>query len=187
MFRIALAALAAAVTVIGCSSPEGKTKAEKQEFVVKMHDDVMKLAKEKDKEIAKKLESCVGHAAFSNTSVTFLFAGGGGGYGLAEHHKSGTRTFMRLTTGNVGIGIGAKEYRLLMLFKTEAAYQTFLQGGWKFGADAEAAAKDENKGGAADASATMGKEIEVYQLTDAGAIAAATLTGGKFARDSELN
>lgn len=183
--RIALAALAA---LAACSSPEGNTVEEKRDFVVKMNEDVLATFK-KDEEKGAKLDDCVGYATFSNTSVTFLIAGGGGGYGLATHRESGRRTFMRIGSGNLGLGLGAKEYKMLMVFNTESAYQKFLQGGWTFGAEADATAKAGEDGGSADAAARAGEgeEAEVFQITDAGAILAATLQGGKFYRDDDLN
>jgi lipid-binding SYLF domain-containing protein len=181
-------AIVPALLAAACSKPEGKTKEEKQDFVVKMNNDVLALVKEKKKDVSDKLEKAVGYATFSNTSVTFLIAGGGGGYGLATHNGNGQKTFMRIGSGNLGLGLGAKEYRLLLIFNTEASFQKFLQGGWSFGAEADATAKADEDGGSADAAGrAMGKEVESYQLTDAGAILAATLQGGKFYRDKDLN
>lgn len=187
MRKLVLAAIVPALLAAACSKPEGKTKEEKQDFVVKMNDDMMKMLKEKKEDLVEKAEKAIGYATFSNTSVTFLFVGGGGGYGLATHNASGQKTFMRIGSGNLGLGLGAKEYRLLMVFNTEAAYQKFLQGSWSFGAEADATAKADEEGGSADAAARSGKAIDVYQVTDAGAILAATLTGGKFYRDKDLN
>ncbi|MEM8884007.1 MAG: YSC84-related protein, partial [Planctomycetota bacterium] len=89
--------------------------------------------------------------------------------------------------GNLGIGLGAKEYRLLMIFNTESAMQKFLMGQWSFGGSAEASATDEGSGGSAAAAGKVMKEVETFQLTDAGAVIAATVTGGKFYKDKELN
>jgi lipid-binding SYLF domain-containing protein len=187
MRKFVFVAIVPALLAAACSKPEGKTKEEKRDFVVKMNNDVVALFKEKKKDVAEKMEKAVGYATFSNTSVTFLIAGGGGGYGLATHNGNGQKTFMRIGGGNIGLGLGAKEYRLLMIFNTEAAYQKFLQGSWTFGAEADATAKADEDGGSADAAARSGKAVESYQITDAGAILAATLQGGKFYRDKDLN
>ena len=48
---------------------------------------------------------------------------------------------MRAGSGNVGLGLGAKDYRLLMIFNTEAAFHKFLTGTWSFGAGADATAR----------------------------------------------
>lgn len=189
MRKLMLVALAAAFLAVGCNSPEGGNKAEKQAAVNQMNGDVMKLFEEKKKDVAEKAKKAVGYACFSNTSVTFLFVGGGGGYGLATHNKTGAKTYMSVGSGNLGLGLGAKDYRLLMIFNTEAAFQKFIQGSWSFGGEAAAEAKggDDASGGGGAAGGMVKKEVETYQITDAGAILAATIKGGKFSRDKDLN
>ena len=54
-------------------------------------------------------------------------------------------------------------------------------------ASAEAKGGDSSSGGGGSAEGMVGKEIETYQITDAGAILAATISGGKFSRDADLN
>ena len=187
MRELMLAAMIPAMLAIGCNQPEGETKTEKRDAVVKMNADVIKMFEEKKKDVAAAAKKAVGYACFSNSSVTFLFIGGGGGFGLATHNKSGKKTFMEVGSGNIGFGIGVKDYRLLMIFNTEAAYTKFLEGSWTWGGEASAEATSGEEGGGASASGRTGKEIDVYQVTDAGVILAATLKGGKFYRSKELN
>ncbi|MHC4938747.1 MAG: YSC84-related protein [Planctomycetota bacterium] len=187
MRKLTLVALAPALLVVACNTPQGSNKQEKKDAIVKMNNDVIKLFEEKKEAVAKKAKEAVGYACFSNTSVTFLFVGGGGGYGLATHNKTGNKVYMKVGSGNLGLGIGAKDYRLLMIFNTETAYQKFIQGSWTFGGEASAEAKGGDEGGGAAASGAVKQDVETFQITEDGAILAATITGGKFYRDKELN
>jgi len=172
---------------VACATPTGKTRTEKRDFVVKMHDSVLRKFDSTLPGIKDDRAKAKGYAVFSNTSVTFLFAGGGGGYGLAVENKGGKRTFMRCGSANLGLGLGAKDYNMLVLFNTETAFQKFIMGTWKFGAGAEASAKDGVKGGGAGASTSFHKDVVVYSMTSKGAIAKATVQGGKFSKDKDLN
>ena len=70
MRKLVPVALVAAL-VVACNAPEGKTKADKQQFVQKMNDDVVKMFEDKKKDVADKMKKGIGYATFSNTSVTF--------------------------------------------------------------------------------------------------------------------
>ena len=188
MRKLMLVALVPALFAVACNTPTGSNKTEKKAAVDKMNGDVMKIFAEKKKDVAAKAKSAVGYACFSNTTVTFLFAGGGGGYGLATHNKTDKQTYMKVGSANLGLGLGAKDYRLLMIFNTEEAYQKFVQGMWSFGGEATAEATGgEGSGGGGTAGAMVKKAVETYQVTDAGAILAATIKGGKFSPDKSLN
>lgn len=179
--------LVLASLLVACRSPEGKTRDQKREFVVKMHDSVLRKFESTIPGLKDDRKRAKGYAVFSNTSVTFIFAGGGGGYGLAVESDSGKRTFMRVGSGNVGFGLGAKDYNMLILFNTATSYQKFLMGSWNFGGSAEASAKDGVKGGSAKAGTSFHKDVVVYSMTSKGAIAKATVQGGKFSKDKDLN
>ena len=182
-----LLALLPVVFGVACSSPEGKTKQDKQDFVMKMHDDSLKLFYEKKPELEEKVKNAPGYAIFSNTNVTFIFVGGGGGYGVAIDKKLGRKTYMKMSSGNVGLGLGAKDFRGLFIFNTEAALLKFLSGQWGVGAEADATATSGSDGGSADAAAKSGKAVDFYQYTDSGVMLQATVGGSKFSRDKELN
>jgi hypothetical protein len=62
----------------------------------------------------------------------------------------------------------------------------FLDKGWSFGAEAEATATVEGKGGMAGAP-EMPDGITVYQLNVTGLMAKGTVQGTKFWKDDELN
>ena len=46
----------------------------------------------------------------------------------------------------VGLGLGAKDYRSVFIFHDKATLDKFINEGWEFGGDADAAAKASDKG-----------------------------------------
>ena len=66
----------------------------------------------------------------------------------------------------------------------------FMEEGWEFGGEADAAAKSgdtglaESQAQGADAGA---RGLSIYQLTETGVALSATVSGTKYWKDSELN
>jgi lipid-binding SYLF domain-containing protein len=123
-----------------------------------------------------------GYAVFSATKAGFLVTGGGG-TGVAVDKQSGRRTYMRMGTGGVGLGIGAQRYGLVILFEDEARLNRFIAGGWDASTTAQAAAGSD--GIAVTSSFVDG--VAIYQLTDKGLMAQADVSGTRFWAAQPLN
>lgn len=122
-----------------------------------------------------------GYAVFTVTKGGFIVSGGGGN-GVAVSKATGARTYMRMGTGGIGLGIGAQRYSLVMFFETEDRLRRFLAGGWDSSATAEAAAGKE--GIAVRSSFIDG--VAFYQITEKGLMAHADVSGTKFWVNDEL-
>lgn len=123
-----------------------------------------------------------GYAAFTATKAGF-FVTGGGGTGVVVDKASGRRTYMRMGTGGIGLGIGAQRYNLVILFEDATHLNRFLQGGWDASATATAAA---GKDGVAVRSSFV-DGVAFYQLTKKGLMAQADVSGTRFWKIDELN
>jgi lipid-binding SYLF domain-containing protein len=117
----------------------------------------------------------VGYAVFTATKAGFIVSGGGG-TGVAVNKQSGARTYMRMGTGGIGLGIGAQRYSLVILFETASHLDKFVAGGWDSSATAEAAAGQEG----VSVRSSFYKGVAFYQITDKGLMAHADVTGTKF-------
>ncbi len=116
-----------------------------------------------------------GYAVFTATKAGFIVSGGGG-TGVAVNKATGQRTYMRMGTGGIGLGIGAQRYSLVILFESDAHLNKFVMGGWDSSATAEAAAGQE--GIAVRSSFIDG--VAFFQITDKGLMAHADVSGTKF-------
>ena len=96
------------------------------------------------------------------------------------------KTYMNMAEGGVGFGIGAKDYRIVMVFHNEAAMRNFVEQGWTFGGNADAAAKAGTKGKSIEGEAYYG-DVTVYTMTESGLALQATVKGTKFWKDDQLN
>jgi lipid-binding SYLF domain-containing protein len=127
-------------------------------------------------------DKAYGWAAFDNLKIAFGFSGGGGN-GVAVNKHSGERTYMKMGSAGVGIGIGGKKYQVLFLFQDEQTFRNFVDKGWK--ADAQAGAQAGGSGAAAQTDFVNG--IAVYQISDKGLIASADVSGTKYWKNDKLN
>jgi len=132
---------------------------------------------------AKELfDKSYGWAAFDNTKVAFGISGGGGN-GMAVNKMTGEKTYMKMGTGGIGLGIGVQSYQVFFLFENETTFNNFVNKGWQADASAQAAA------GKAAAGAQTGfvNGVAIYQITDKGLIASADVSGTKYSKNDKLN
>ena len=117
----------------------------------------------------------VGYAVFTATKAGFIVSGGSG-TGVAVNKSTGQRTYMRMGTGGIGLGIGAQRYSLVVLFETAQHLDKFVAGGWDSSVAAEAAAAKEG----VNARSSFMDGVAYYQITDKGLMAHADISGTKF-------
>lgn len=175
----------AMVLVVGCAA-KGSTVNEKRQAILDMREEVLTDLYAAKPSVMDQIASAPGYGVFSNANVYVILASVAGGYGVVEQQSNGNRTYMKMGEVGIGLGMGVKNYRLVMVFHTQEAMDHFVNHGWSFGAQADAAAKAGDVGGAAGGE-LMVKNVTIYQLTESGLALQATIKGTKFWRDESLN
>jgi len=136
-----------------------------------------------DNSAAKGLfDGAYGYAVFSNIKVS-LGVTGGGGTGVAVVKGTGNRTYMKMGTAGLNLGLGGQKYQVVFLFENKTVFNNFVEKGWEAEASANAVA---GKSGA-NAEATFRNGMAVYQLTDAGLMLQADIAGTKYWKSKKLN
>ena len=178
--------LATVAVVAGCASMGQGTVAEKRDAILSMQDVALaKLYKEKP-DVRSQIDSAPGYAVFSNANVNVIFVSAGTGYGVVNDNATGRKIYMNMAEGGLGLGIGAKDYRIVMVFHSRKAMDYFVENGWTAGGNADATAKAGQKGVSVEGEGYLG-DITVYTLTESGLALQATVKGTKFWVDKELN
>ncbi len=93
---------------------------------------------------------------------------------------------MKMASAGIGLGLGVKDFRGVFVFTSESALKQFVEDGWDASAQADAAAKAEDKGDAWAGAVDVAPGIKLYQLTQTGLALQATIQGTKFWKDDEL-
>lgn len=169
----------------GCIAPGGSVESRRRHIDTMSQQalkDLYRIRPSAKNEIAQ----AAGYAVFSNVNVNVVFVGGGSGYGVVNDQRRHTKTYMKMGEASVGIGLGAKDFRAVLIFNNAGAMNRFVTEGWAFGLNADAAARSKTKGAAA-ASEIITDSVQIYQITEGGLLLNASLKGAKFWKDDELN
>jgi lipid-binding SYLF domain-containing protein len=127
-------------------------------------------------------EKAYGWAVFDNLKLAFGFSGGGGN-GVAVDKETGERTYMKMGTVGVGLGIGGQTYQVVFLFQDKGTFLNFVEHGWQADAGATAAAGTEG----VNAATGFVNGLALFKMTDAGLMAAADIAGTKYWKNKKLN
>lgn len=184
---LVLALTSAVLFVAGCGPSSKLTVQERRAMINDMADDSLTAFYQSSPELRSEVQTAPGYGVFSTANVSVIFATGGGGYGVVVDNATGERTYMRSGVGGLGIGLGAKDYRQLMVFNSQEAMFDFINGDWDWGGQASATAKADQKGAAATVAENVGEAVEVYTLTESGLSAELMATGTKYWVVDELN
>jgi lipid-binding SYLF domain-containing protein len=182
--------LLAACTISLAVSVEAKPSVAEQKAATReMRDTVLKELQQLRPETKAKIRKAAGYAVFSNIGVNLVFASFAGGHGLAVENGtlSDTETFMKMGSAGLGLGLGVKDFRAVFIFEDKKSLRDFIEKGWDFSGQADAAAKSDDKGKAGATAGSVMPGVEIYQLTKNGLALQATLQGTKYWKDKKLN
>jgi len=175
-----LVALVAAVPLAMAGDDEAKN-AEKRTKIDTRSKQVLDEVLSESANAKELFGKAMGYAVFDNTKAAFGISGGAGS-GVAVNKSTGAKTYMKMGTGGVGLGIGVKTYQVIMLFENEKVFENFVDNGWQGDAQAGAAA---GTAGAA-AQTTFHNGMAVFVKTKKGLMASADVSGTKYWK-SDLN
>jgi len=133
------------------------------------------------------IEKAAGYAVFNNMGTNLLLLSTARGAGIAVNSKTKQETFMKMISLGGGLGLGVKGYRVIFVFENDNALLHFLDSGWSGSAQADAAAKAGEKGGAYSGAMEVAPGVLVYQITKNGLAVQLTLQGTKYSKDDDLN
>lgn len=132
---------------------------------------------------AKKLyDKAYGYAVFDTIKISLMFTGGGG-TGVAVSKEYGERTYMKMATGGINIGLGGQKYSIVFLFQTKARFDNFVEKGW----DADASANAVGGKAGKNLETTFRNGVAIYQLTKGGLMLQVDVSGTKYWKNKKLN
>jgi lipid-binding SYLF domain-containing protein len=173
--------------LVSCATPKGVTKQEQRDYVLKMRDETLAKLYAQKPETKAMIKKAAGYGVFSNIGAHIFLLAGGSGYGVVVDNSAGQKTYMKMRSVGVGLGMGVKDVRAVFIFKNKRVLNEFVERGWEFGGQADAAAKSGDKGAAVGGEAYVETGIAIYQLTEAGVALQATIAGTKYWKDKDLN
>jgi lipid-binding SYLF domain-containing protein len=175
------------VSLSACLAPSGDTPEQKRAAIQRMHNETLGQLYRQRPTAESVVSKAAGYAVFSNVNAQYIFVGGGGGYGIAVNQSSGQKTYMKMAQAGLGLGLGVQDVRVVFVFHSAQAFSSFVNSGWEFGGQADAAAKARDKGGAVTGEVSIDAETTMYTMSESGLMAKVNLAGTKYWKDDNLN
>ena len=175
------------VLISGCGPRGNLTVVEKRQVITDMEKETLERLYKESPGTKDKIEKSAGYGTFSNANVNLILLSAGSGYGSVVDNATGKRTYMKMALGGVGLGLGVKDYRVVMIFKDKTTLDKFVESGCDVGAHADAAAKAGETGGEVSGEGDIRSGVDVYSMTESGLALQATIAGTKYWKDDKLN
>ena len=138
-------------------------------------------------EAKSKIKKASGYAVFCNINSNLFLFSSENGYGVAIDGAKGRKTYMKMNFLGIGPGIGVKDFRAVLILKTNKCLMNLWMVILNLGGHADAAAKSGEKGAAAASELYVEDDIGIYKTTEAGIALQATEAGTYFRDYAELN
>ena len=127
-----------------------QTSGEWRDYLNYRRDQTLKELYKLQPQARREVENAKGYAVFTSLNVNLIFASVSGGRGILHENGflGGKDTYMRMAQGGLGLGLGAKDFRAVFIFDNKEAMDKFLNSGWSFGGESDAAFKGGDTGAA---------------------------------------
>lgn len=183
-----IGALIAPMAAFADVNMKPKTPAEWRDYLRYRRDQTLNELYQLQPQARWEIMKAKGYATFTSLNVNLIFASMTGGRGIVhENGLIGKDTYMRMAQGGLGLGLGVKDFRAVFIFDNKEVLDKFINSGWSFGGEADAAFKGGDTGAATSGAIAIAPGLRVYQLTESGLALQATVHGTKYWRDAFVN
>lgn len=181
MIKIWLILLTLVIT--SCSTMSASEKDVKRSELDAMADKAVADLIDQDASLQKDIDESIGYAVGNAKLTKVPLVGGGGGEGVLVNKKTDKRTYFTVNRFDVGGGVGARSFKILLVFDSADVLGKFEDGTREFQAGAEVSA------GSAAAEGSAAPEDQGYKmhvLSDGGASATVTARVINFKVNTDL-
>jgi lipid-binding SYLF domain-containing protein len=180
-----VAAAASFSLLVGCQSTGGSSdapvsKAERREAIDKMREATLERLYAEKPETKAIVRAGSGYAVFDATGVNVVLYVGGKGAGVLIDNATGKPTYMSMVRAGTGPGLGYKEFKQIIVFKTKGALDLFRSAGIDVSASFDF-------GSVLAQGQSFNPDFDIYTITDKGFTVQANWGGTKYFHDAELN
>jgi lipid-binding SYLF domain-containing protein len=178
-FLLALA-IVLALPAAAIAADDDAKKEERRAAILKMRDATLERLAKDQPESQQVLAKAPGYAVFDATGVNLVLYVGGKGVGVMVDSATGKPTYMTMVRAGTGPGLGYKEFKQIIVFKTKGAMEMFLSAGIDVGSSFDF-------GTVLQSGQSFNPDFTLYTITEKGFTAQANWGGTKYFKDAELN
>lgn len=164
----------AVVLLCNCStlSPEGEGP-DRSELDAMSQNAITTLLETKP-ELQELLDKSVGYAVVNMTITKIPVIGTGAGYGVVVDKRTNTHSYIQVSQFEVGGGMGAEKFKVLIVFSDEKLVDRAARGTWHYEAGADAVAGSD-RAETATSQADKDSGYKAYKLSESGACVRVTV------------
>jgi lipid-binding SYLF domain-containing protein len=171
---VGLALLALALTVfLGCATLSPQEREAKRIELDKMGEKALATLLETKPGLGEVFDKSIGYMVLDMTVTKIPMVGAGSGAGVVVDKRTNTRSYIKVTRFEVGGGLGAQKFKVIVFFNEGKLLDRVAAGAWHYDAGAEAAAGSMSIEGAV--TTTFSKGYQAYKLSEGGAAATVTV------------
>ena len=171
----------------GCLSPSGDNLADKKATVKEMSDNSMQEFYAKNPDLKQKLSKAAGYAIFKDFGVDIFVPSTESGWGVVYNNATGEKTYMKMFSLGVGLGMGIRDFRSLFVFNDQENIRQFINSGWGLGFQANAVFRFGDVGDGVSGAAEVSPGVTLYKITRNGIALHATVQGNKMWGNEDMN
>ena len=157
----------AVAALIGCATDTAEKKGPSRADLDAMSDKTIATLHETTPELEDLLNRSPGYAVVRMTITKIPVVGTGAGYGVVVDQRTNTRSYIQVSQFEIGGGMGAEKFKVLIVFTDEKLVDRAARGTWHYEAGAEAVAGSD----AAQASTTKldkNKGYKAFKIIEGG-------------------
>jgi hypothetical protein len=179
LVSLAAAALAVLATTALAADNPAKLEERRQE-ILKMRDATLERLYREQPETKDVLGKGAGYAVFDATGVNVVLYVGGRGSGVLVDKSMEKPVYMSMVRAGTGPGLGYKEFKQVIVFKSKKAMELFQTTGVDVGTSFDF-------GNVLKKGQSFHPDFALYTITDKGFTVQANWGGTKYFKDGELN
>jgi lipid-binding SYLF domain-containing protein len=164
-------------------------QAAKQAKIREMRDATLQRLLKSKPEVKDEIAKAEGYAVFDATQTNLVLLVTSKGGGVVVDNANQKETFMKMVKLGTGPGLGRKQYKQILIFKSRGLLDQFVSVGADVSVSGDATVKlsSENKGLVLDGAVSLNPMLSVYQITEKGVLLQANWGGVGYLPDSDLN
>ena len=151
--------------ISGCASLSSEEQEPTRNELDKMGQKTITTLLETKPELQALLDKSIGYVVVDMTITKIPVIGTGAGYGVVVDKRTNTRSYIRVSQFEVGGGMGAEKFKVLIIFGDAKLLDRTVTGGWHY----EAGAKAVSGGESAEAATSQSeKGYKAFKLSESG-------------------
>ena len=150
LLTLTLAITLAASAQAALFGPSGDSLSEKRATIRQQRDEMLTQLYAANPAVKAVVKKACGYATFKQVQVNLLLLATANGYGVLVDNQARKETFMGMGSLGGGVGAGVKDVRVIFIFHDPQVMKRFVEEGWQFGGQADAAAKYQDTGASAE-------------------------------------